>query len=62
MSARPPKARFALRRTLRLNQCFVCHPEKQADFAAQYEAKYGTKPPPTAYGEREARVTTRPLV
>lgn len=27
------------------SQCFVCHPEKEAEFAAQYEAKYGTKPP-----------------
>jgi hypothetical protein len=27
------------------SQCFLCHPEKEAEFAAQYEAKYGTKPP-----------------
>jgi hypothetical protein len=27
------------------SQCFVCHPEKEAEFAAQYEAKYGAKPP-----------------
>jgi hypothetical protein len=27
------------------SQCFVCHPEKEAEFAAQYEAKYGKKPP-----------------
>jgi len=34
------------------SQCFICHPEKEAEFAAQYEAKYGTKPPqPGASGE-----------
>ncbi len=27
------------------SQCFVCNPEKEAEFAAQYEAKYGKKPP-----------------
>jgi hypothetical protein len=27
------------------SQCFICHPEKVAEFAAQYEAKYGEKPP-----------------
>jgi hypothetical protein len=27
------------------SQCFVCHPELEARFAAQYEAKYGEKPP-----------------
>jgi hypothetical protein len=27
------------------SQCFVCHPELEATFAAQYEAKYGKKPP-----------------
>lgn len=27
------------------SQCFICHPEKEAEFAAQYEAKFGTKPP-----------------
>ena len=27
------------------SQCFVCHPELEARFAAQYEAKYGKKPP-----------------
>lgn len=27
------------------SQCFVCHPEHEAQFAAQYEAKYGKKPP-----------------
>ena len=27
------------------SQCFICHPEREAEFAAQYEAKYGTKPP-----------------
>lgn len=34
------------------SQCFACHPEKEAEFAAQYEAKYGKKPPkPTAEGK-----------
>ncbi|MGD9645607.1 MAG: RND transporter [Pirellulales bacterium] len=33
------------------SQCFVCHPEYEAQFAAQYEAKYGKKPPkPTTDG------------
>ncbi|MBL9084991.1 MAG: hypothetical protein JNK76_24520 [Planctomycetales bacterium] len=27
------------------SQCFICHPELEATFAAQYEAKYGKKPP-----------------
>ena len=27
------------------SQCFTCHPELEAKFAAQYEAKYGKKPP-----------------
>ena len=27
------------------SQCFVCHPEKEAEFAALYEAKMGEKPP-----------------
>lgn len=27
------------------SQCFVCHPEAEAEFAAQYEAKFGKKPP-----------------
>jgi len=27
------------------SQCFVCNPELRQRFAAQYEAKYGTKPP-----------------
>lgn len=27
------------------SQCFKCHPELEAKFAAQYEAKYGKKPP-----------------
>jgi cobalt-zinc-cadmium efflux system membrane fusion protein len=35
------------------SQCFICHPEKEAEFAAQYEAKYGKKPPkPEAGGEK----------
>lgn len=33
------------------SQCFICHPQKEAEFAAQYEAKYGQKPPkPSAEG------------
>ncbi len=27
------------------SQCFKCHPDLEAKFAAQYEAKYGKKPP-----------------
>jgi len=27
------------------SQCFICHPGLEAEFAAQYEAKYGKKPP-----------------
>lgn len=27
------------------SQCFICHPDKEVEFAAQYEAKYGKKPP-----------------
>lgn len=27
------------------SQCFKCHPELEAKFAAQYEAKFGEKPP-----------------
>lgn len=27
------------------SQCFICHPELEAKFAAQYEAKFGGKPP-----------------
>jgi hypothetical protein len=30
------------------SQCFVCHPELEGRFAAQYEAKYGEKPPKPA--------------
>ena len=34
------------------SQCFVCHPEREAIFAAQYEAKYGKTPPkPTESSE-----------
>lgn len=29
------------------SQCFKCHPELEEKFAAQYEAKFGTKPPKT---------------
>jgi hypothetical protein len=34
------------------SQCFICHPEKEAEFAAQYEAKYGKKPPKPQSAER----------
>lgn len=27
------------------SQCFICHPEKEAEFAAEYEARFGAKPP-----------------
>lgn len=27
------------------SQCFICHPELKDKFAAQYEAKFGKKPP-----------------
>lgn len=27
------------------SQCFICHPELQEKFVAQYEAKFGEKPP-----------------
>ncbi|MCA9067058.1 MAG: hypothetical protein KDA96_28540, partial [Planctomycetaceae bacterium] len=27
------------------SQCFVCHPELAQKFAAQYEAKFGERPP-----------------
>jgi len=27
------------------SQCFICHPDLEQKFAAQYEAKYGEKPP-----------------
>lgn len=27
------------------SQCFICHPELEEKFAAQYEAKFGKKPP-----------------
>ncbi len=27
------------------SQCFTCHPELEQKFAAQYEAKFGKKPP-----------------
>ena len=27
------------------SQCFLCHPDLEAKFAAQYEAKFGQKPP-----------------
>jgi hypothetical protein len=27
------------------SQCFLCHPDLESAFAAQYEAKFGKKPP-----------------
>lgn len=34
------------------SQCFICNPDKEVEFAALYEAKYGKQPPkPTAEGE-----------
>ena len=27
------------------SQCFLCNPKLEAKFAAEYEAKYGKKPP-----------------
>lgn len=27
------------------SQCFVCDPKRADKFAAEYEAKYGSKPP-----------------
>ena len=33
------------------SQCFICHPEKQTEFAAQYEAKFGKQPPPPDEGK-----------
>jgi len=27
------------------SQCFICRPDAEAKFAAQYEAKFGEKPP-----------------
>ena len=36
------------------SQCFICHPEKETEFAALYEAKYGEQPPkPEADGQPE---------
>src|SRR5882724_7334383 len=38
------------------SQCFICHPEKEAEFAAQYEVKYGKKPPkPQAEPKEEVK-------
>jgi len=34
------------------SQCFVCHPELEAKFAAQYEAKFGRKPPKPDEGSK----------
>lgn len=28
------------------SQCFICHPDLEQKFAARYEAKFGSKPPP----------------
>jgi cobalt-zinc-cadmium efflux system membrane fusion protein len=37
------------------SQCFICHPELEQKFAAQYEAKFGSKPPkPEADEEGES--------
>ncbi len=36
------------------SQCFICHPEREIEFAAQYEAKYGKKPPKPTAAEGEA--------
>jgi hypothetical protein len=34
------------------SQCFTCHPEKEAEYAALFEAKAGKKPPkPTDNGK-----------
>ncbi len=34
------------------SQCFICNPDKEVEFAALYEAKYGKQPPkPTAEGD-----------
>jgi hypothetical protein len=42
------------------SQCFVCHPELEARFAAQYEAKYGKKPPkPNADGEEREQAAQK---
>lgn len=35
------------------SQCFICHPEFEAKFAAQYQAKYGKKPPKPQVEEEE---------
>jgi hypothetical protein len=44
------------------SQCLICHPEKEGEFAALYEAKFGKKPPkPEADGdthEKEAAPKT----
>lgn len=37
------------------SQCFICHPEKEAEFAAQYEAKYGKQPPKPEPEEKGAK-------
>jgi len=35
------------------SQCFICHPDLEAKFAAQYEAKYGKKPPKREAEEKD---------
>jgi len=38
------------------SQCFLCNPKLEAKFAAEYEAKYGKKPPkPAADNGQHAR-------
>lgn len=37
------------------SQCFRCHPKLKAKYAAQYRAKYGKEPPPTADDAEEAK-------
>lgn len=37
------------------SQCFICHPEHEAKFAAQYEAKYGKKPPKREAEEKDEK-------
>lgn len=41
------------------SQCFACHPEKEGEFAAAYEAKYGSKPPKPSDNPSPAAGETR---
>jgi cobalt-zinc-cadmium efflux system membrane fusion protein len=36
------------------SQCFICHPEKETELAAEYEARYGKKPPKPSDNGAEA--------